>query len=146
MRLSNEIGESVFTVKVDQSRGCHCRCGNATLWYCHDHYDHKKKLIHQLISIIHNLISIHKRATVDCNGGDCKRPEGPKPPERGPGGPIKVVVVVVVGGGGGGGPQVVENHFQGRERTSYPTSLFLSCSWLRLVAYISPKHDPPDNI
>ena len=102
------------------------------------------------------MISIHKRATVDCNGGDCKRPEGPKPPERGPGGPIKVVVVLVVvvvvvvvvggGGGGGGGPQVVENHFQGRERTSYPTSLFLSCSWLRLVAYISPKHDPPDNI
>ena len=55
---------------------------------------------------------------------------------------VLVVVVVVVRGG----PQVKENHFQGRERTSYPTSLFLSCSWLRLVAYISPKHDPPDNI
>ena len=25
VRLSNEIGESTFTIKVDQSRGCHCR-------------------------------------------------------------------------------------------------------------------------
>ena len=72
VRISNEIGESTFTVKVDQSRGCHCRY-----------------II--FIILFTNEVTMERATPGDCQGRECQGPEGPKPPHRDPGGPIKVI-------------------------------------------------------